>query len=90
MQTNQPGESRFRRTVNDMVMAEMFMIQATIESAIVIGEGLDELGRQFSDAVDEGFLPWEGVTEVMQDTAARALEPFTTRLGYLRNLFDQK
>lgn len=89
MQTNEPEQSRFRRTFNDVVMAEMFMVQATIESAIAIGEGFDELGRQFSDAADEGYVPWEGVTEVVQRTADRAVEPYTTRLGYLRELFDK-
>ena len=34
--------------VNDLVMAEMFLVQATIESAAAIGDGINELGRQFS------------------------------------------
>ena len=33
MQEHQVTPNRMRRTVNDLVMAEMFLVQATIESA---------------------------------------------------------
>ena len=48
MQSNEVQTSRVRRTVNDLVMAEMFLVQATIESAAAIGDGLNELGKQIS------------------------------------------
>ena len=52
MQANEIQTSRVRRTVNDLVLAEMFLVQATIESASAIGDGLSELGKQISRGED--------------------------------------
>lgn len=75
-----------RRAINDLVMAEVFLFQATLESAAVIGEGFSEIGRQVSsedDIVDAGSLQAE-----LQRIAGRALEPYTSRMKYLRALRD--
>ena len=85
MQNEARQQSRVRRTVNDLVMAEMFLVQATIESASVIGGGLSELGRQVSgEQVDNE----RSVTEVIQSTAGQAIEAYTSRFKYLRELVD--
>ena len=57
MQTNEVQTSRVRRTVNDLVLAEMFLVQATIESATAIGDGLSELGKQISRNEDSQAAP---------------------------------
>jgi hypothetical protein len=75
-----------RRTVNDLVMAEMFLVQATIESAAAIGDGLNELGRQLSAGNEEESSPWDTISGVLQRTADEALEPYTTRFRYLRDI----
>jgi len=87
MQTNQLEPSRFRRTLNDLAMAEIFMVQATIESAIAIGDGINELGKQLSDEGND--TPLEAVSKVLQHTADQAIEPYTTRFGYLRDMFTR-
>ena len=81
----QPG--RFRRTVNDLVMAEMFLVQATIESATAIGDGISQLSRQLTDG-DCEELPQESLATLLQRTADEAVEPYTSRFRILLRLRD--
>jgi len=87
MQTNAVQQSRVRRTVNDLVMAEMFLVQATIESAAAIGDGINELGKQISSNDDTRQSPWDSISTVLQRTADEALEPYTSRFKYLREIW---
>jgi len=87
MQAHEVQQSRVRRTVNDLVLAEMFLVQATIESATAIGDGISELGRQISSS-EEASSPWEAISAVVQRTADEALEPYTSRFKYLRDLIN--
>ena len=80
--TNAHG-GRIRRRVNDLVVAEMFLIQATLESATAIGDGVSELGRQMSPGKDESG---ESVQEILQRIKSEALEPYTSRYKYFRQL----
>ena len=75
--------SRVRRTVNELVMAEMFLLQATIESANAIGEGITELGRQNRD---EKGSRWQNVSSILQKTTGQALEPYSSRYRYFRDM----
>ena len=79
-----PG--RVRRTVNDLVMAEMFLLQATLESAAAIGDGLQALGRQFNESDDQGAEQWDAITDVLQRTADEAVEPYSSRYRYFRQM----
>ena len=86
METNTIAPSRTRRVVNDLILAEMFLVQATLESATVIGNGLSELGRQVTAANDGETSPWDSLRSVVQRTADDALEPYSSRFKYLRGL----
>jgi hypothetical protein len=86
MQANEIQQGRVRRTVNDLVMAEMFLVQATIESAAVIGSGINELGRQISQRDEPQSSPWDSISTVLQRIANEALEPYTSRFRYLRKM----
>jgi hypothetical protein len=88
MQANEIQQSRVRRTVNDLVMAEMFLVQATIESAVVIGSGINELGRQISGSDEAQNSPWDSISTVLQRIAGEAVEPYTSRFRYLRKMND--
>lgn len=88
MQANEVQQSRVRRTVNDLVMAEMFLVQATIESATAIGEGLNELGRQIANNDEGENSPWDSISSVLQRTTDEALEPYTSRFKYLRDMIS--
>ena len=86
-QVYQPG--RFRRTINDLVMAEMFMLQATIESAAAIGDGISTISRELTG--DEGeSRSWESISSTLQRTADSAIEPYATRFRYLRDLPEEQ
>jgi hypothetical protein len=80
------AEERFRRTVGDVVVAEMLFIQATVESASVIGSGLQELGHHLLAAPSDPCQPVGSIASLLQATADRALEPYSTRFGYFRQL----
>ena len=84
MENNTPESSRTRRVVNDLILAEMFLLQATLESATIIGNGLSELGRQVTAANDGETSPWDSLRTVVQRTADEALEPYASRFKYLR------
>ena len=86
MQTNQQQPGRFRRAINDLVMAEVFLVQATIESAYAIGDGLSDLGKHLSRG--EVDVELEPIKDVLQRTADEALEPYTSRFKYLRDTHD--
>jgi hypothetical protein len=86
MQANELPQGRVRRAVNDLVMAEMFLVQATIESATVVGESLGELGRQITGRDDTGSSPVDTLSALLQRVASDAVEPYTTRFRYLRRL----
>ncbi|MEZ5503216.1 MAG: hypothetical protein R3E50_11465 [Halioglobus sp.] len=85
MPTPNVPQGRVRRTVNDLVMAEMFLLQATIESATVIGDGFSELGKQVTgrEAADR-----EPLASVLQRIADDAVEPYTTRFRYFRDMLN--
>jgi hypothetical protein len=88
MQTNEvASESKMRRTVGDLVVAEMFLIQATIESANVIGSGLAELGKQFATADADAERP-EPIKSVIQRTRDEVVDSYTSRFNYLRKMID--
>jgi hypothetical protein len=86
MQTQDLPGSRIRRTVNDLVMAEMFLVQATIESATAIGEGIEELGKKIADRNETGQTSWESLSQVLQRISDEALEPYTTRYKYFKDM----
>ena len=86
MQANEVQPSRVRRTINDLVLAEMFLVQATIESATAIGEGFSALSREVTEGSDSGASPWDSISSVVRRTAGEAVEPYASRFRYLREL----
>ncbi len=61
--------------MNQLVVAEMFLVQATIESASALSEGLREI-RQKPSALGE----------VVKSTRKQILEPYRVRLQDFRNI----
>lgn len=90
MPTQNEPQNRVRRTVNDLIMAEMFLVQATIESATVIGEGFNELGKQIAHSDGAGLGSWESISSALQHIADDALEPYTSRFTYFRNMINSE
>ena len=90
MELQDAPQSRVRRTVNDLVLAEMFLLQATIESATVIGEGFSELGKQIGDSEVAGQDSWGTISSTLQRIADNALEPYTSRFNYFRDVVNKE
>lgn len=89
MQQNKIQPSRTRRAVNDLVIAEMFLIQATLESAVAIGNSVSALGRQISQESAEEGEPEESTQEVLQRLRNEALEPYTSRYQCFREMLSR-
>lgn len=85
MQENTVIQGRLRRTVDELIIAEMFLVYATIESATAIGEGLGELGRQLTTSEQPGNNPADSLRHTLQRVASRVAEPYSSRFGYLRD-----
>lgn len=85
MKRNNLERGAVRRAINDVVMAEMFFVQATVESVAAIGDSLDRLGGALTGGhghpVDE-----RSVRTVLRHMAVQAIEPYSSRLKYLRQL----
>ena len=82
MEQDNRQPTRVRRTMNDIVMAEMFLLQATLESAAAISDGLSALSKEWSgDEEQPGGIPG-----VLARTADEAVEPYTTRYRYFRDM----
>ena len=82
MQEDNRQPTRVRRTVNDLVMAEMFLLQATLESAVAISDGISALSREWNgDEEQPGGIPG-----VLARTADEAVEPYTSRYRYFRDM----
>jgi hypothetical protein len=75
-----------RQTIDDLIIAELFLVQATIESATAIGDGLSALGRQITTADDAGVAPADTLGNTLQRLADNAMEPYSSRFKYLRDL----
>jgi hypothetical protein len=84
MPTLNSSPGRVRRTVNDLVVAEMLLVQAAIESATAIGEGLNALGKHLSGREDQEAQ--ESFSNTLQRIADAALEPYSCRFKVLRNM----
>lgn len=85
MANNYTPHNLVRQTVDDLIIAELFLVQATIESATAIGDGLSDLGRQFTNADDTGAAPADTIGKTLQRIADSALEPYSSRYKYLRD-----
>jgi hypothetical protein len=81
------NQSKIRRTISDVIVAEMFLLQATIESANVIGDSINELGKQFYWS-DQDTPPQEPMKNVLLRTRDEVVESYSSRFNYLRKLID--
>lgn len=86
MKRNIVEQGAVRRAINDLVMAEMFLVQATVESAAAIGDGVDRLSRTINAEGHGHPLEDEPVQAVLRHIAGQALEPYSSRLKYLRQM----
>jgi hypothetical protein len=65
----------------------MFLVQATIESANVIGDSISELGKQLYWS-DQDTPPQEPMKTVLLRTRDEVVASYSSRFNYLRKLID--
>ena len=87
MQSAQESQSRMQKAVSDLVLAELFLVQATIESVTAIGDGLSAIRQQLPAADSDPDT--QDLGSVIQRTADEAIEPYTTRFRYFRELIKK-
>jgi hypothetical protein len=85
MQQNTQPRGRLRRTVDELIIAEMFLLYATIESAGAISDGLGQLGRQLTTGELPGDTPADSLRDTLKKVAGEATEPYSSRFNYLRD-----
>ena len=88
MNQQEAQPSPVRQRVNDLVLAEMFLLQATIESATAIGDGIQALSRNLNGKGDE-LEPGSGIANLLEHTMDKAIEPYASRYQYYRKLMQQ-
>ncbi len=81
------SENKMRRAISDIVVAEMFLVQATIESANAIGAGFSDLGKLFYWS-DKDTPPVVPIKSVLARTRDEVVESYASRFNYLRKLID--
>jgi len=79
-------QAPLQRAVADLVVAEILLLHATVESLSVIGQGMQQLGRHLTAAPSDPEQPVGSIAALLQTTANRAMEPYSTRLTYLRQI----
>lgn len=84
MQEETAANSKIRRRVNDLVMAEVFLIQATLESATALGDGFSTLSNKLFNEEDD--TTGESVQDALQRIKDEALEPYSARYRYFRQM----
>ncbi len=85
METGQFKASPRRRLLDDFILAEIFLVQAGIESAMSIGDGLEQIARKFDPDAEQEERN-QSLSAIVQRTASAAVEPYTSRLQYLKLL----
>jgi len=76
-------QGKIHRVVGDIVIAEMMLIQATIESASLIGECISELGAQ-TDAGEKGVATRKPIKTILLRTRDEVVDTYASRFSYLR------
>lgn len=82
-------QSKVHRAVSDIVIAEMILVQATIESASLIGECLYELSSQ-ADRRGNDVASVEPIRNILIRTRDDVVHSYASRFSYLRKLSDSE
>ena len=90
MQTQQDNTFRQRagRAISDLVMAELFLVQATIESASILGESITDYRekRDQETANDSTTLEFG---DFLKQTSEQLVEPYSARFKVLRDMMRE-
>lgn len=76
-------QSKVRRAVSDIVVAEMLLVQATIESASLIGECISDLGARV-DLRGDGLAAAKPIRNIVMRARDGVVDSYASRFNYLR------
>jgi hypothetical protein len=76
-----------QKAVGDLVLAELFLVQATIESVTAIGDGISALRGQLP--ANESQADTQGLGSVIFFNDTATTEIYTTRFRYFRELIKK-
>lgn len=79
------SQSRVRRAVSDIVIAEMMLVQATIESASLIGECISELNAQ-TVGRENDVATAKPIRSLLMRTRDDVVDSYASRFSYLRTM----
>jgi len=87
MQNQQDNTFRGRagRAISDLVVAELFLVQATIESASILGESISDYREE--QAKDDSTLEFR---KFLKQTGEQLVEPYSSRFKYLRDMVREE
>ncbi|MCZ6830458.1 MAG: hypothetical protein O7F73_12895 [Gammaproteobacteria bacterium] len=87
MQNQQDNTFRGRagRAISDLVLAELLLVQATIESVSILSESISDYRehRGQDKAEDDSTLEFR---EFLKQTGEQLVEPYSARFKYLRDM----
>ena len=83
-QSNQSNQSVGNRLLEELVLAEILMVEAALESAVALGSGVIR-ARDHLTGETEYDSP-DSLGQIIRDTRSQAVEPFTVRLRHLGDL----
>ena len=78
---------RADRAISDLVLAELFLVQATIESASALGDGISGLREHL---YWEDTMPEEELSAFLRRTRDELVEPYSSRFRYFREMLSQE
>ncbi len=76
---------RAGRALDDIVIAELFLVQATIESASILSDGINNLREQLSK---DGADKTEDFRGFLKKTGEQLVEPYSTRFKYFKEIVN--
>jgi len=82
--TSDTLRNRADRVVGNLALAELFLVQATIESASALSDGIGELRDHLYWDESESART-EQLSAFLKRTRDRLVEPYSTRFQYFRN-----
>ena len=80
-----PLGDRAERRISELVLAEMFLVQATIESATVLGDRFGDLRRRLAGEAGEK----EALGTLLRRTGRDLVEPYAERIEDFRKIFEE-
>ena len=82
-------QSKLHRAMSDIVVVEMMLVQAIIESTSLIGECIVEVSAQVEGG-ENGETTVEPIRNILLRTRDDVVDSYSSNFSYVRQLNDKK